>query len=377
MAPDRPHVVVIGAGPAGLSAVLQLRERAGERIGVTLAAAGRKARHLAGTLPVMLEDRPPADFEAELDLDGVRVIGEPVDALDDGHVVVGGRRLAADAVIAAPGLALDPGPLPAWRRTSGGWDLQSAGAAADVRDAPGGDVLIAVASLPYRCPPAPYSLALELADRHRRAGRFTRITVATPEPYPLAGVGGEAPAFIMEACASAGVQVVRSFEPDLAASHEGMLRSADGRELRFRHLFLVPPHRRSPVLAGLPGDGPLVPVDERGATARERLYAVGDCAATGLPRAAGVAEAAGRTAADAVLGDLGLQRPAEPHRPSASCFLWHGGGNVSRIRVDYPEALPPDGQAVVAIDGPSPELARVAEAERKRHLQRARGNCRV
>jgi sulfide:quinone oxidoreductase len=280
----------------------------------------------------------------------------------------------ADAVIAAPGLAVADDSVPHWSRARAGWDpAAGAAAAADLGAVPGGRLVIAICGLPYRCPPAPYSLAMALADRHRRDGRFTKICVASPEAFPLMGLGGEAPAFLMESCAGAGVQLEGRFEVDLDASEDGILRGRDGRELAYEMAFLVPPHRRAGALAALGGDAPLVPVDARCESSLPGLFVIGDAADTGLPHAAGVGEAQGRTAADAVLARLGLAEPQPPHVPEPSCYVRLAGGGVSRIRVRYPDGPPPGGSPRVEIDGPSPDLAHAVEGERLRFLRLAGG----
>ena len=366
------RVLVVGAGPGGLSAAARLRERGGDDVAVTLVTRSGTATHLAGTVPVAVSERPVEDYTVTVALDGVRCRAGEATAVDAGGAIVDGERVGADAVIAAPGLAPDPGGVPGWSRAHVAWDPAAAAAAAPALDAvPGGRLLVVVCALPYRCPPAPYSLAMALATRHRRSGRFTKLCVATPEPFPLIGVGGDAPAFLMEALAGAGVELERGFAPDLKASTDGVLRSDDGRELHYEAVFLVPPHRRAPVLEGLEGEGPVVTVDRRGESARPGVFVVGDAAATGLPRAGGVAEAQGRTAADAVLAQLGLAKTCEPHLPEPSCYVQHAGGAVSRIRLRYPAGLPPDGEAQVAIDGPTPDLAHAAEGERRRFLRLA------
>ena len=76
-----------------------------------------------------------------------------------------------------------------------------------------------------------------------------------------------------------------------------------------------------------------------------------------LPRAADVAAAAGRTAADTVLERFGLASAPDPHRPEPECYLGHGGGRYSRISLRYPDGLPPAGSAAVEIEGPSSDLA--------------------
>lgn len=365
-------MLVVGAGPGGLAAAVRLRERGCDALAVTLVTRDATATHLAGAVPVALGDRRPQDFVVAVGIARVRCRAGEVGAVDGGGATVDGQRIDADAVIAAPGLCADAGAVPAWQRAHAAWDPAAAAAAsAALAGVPGGRLLIAVCALPYRCPPAPYSLAMALADRHRRSGRFTKVCIATPEPFPLMAVGGEAPAFLMDACAGAGVEFEGRFEADLEASEDGVLRSADGRELEYRHALLIPPHRRSPTLRELAGDGPLVTVDERGESPVRGLFVVGDAAATGLPRAAGAAAAQGRTAADAVLARLGLAEPRAPHPPEPSCYVLHAGGAVSRIRLRYPAGLPPDGEPQVAIDGPTPDLAHAAEGERRRFLRLA------
>lgn len=370
----RPHVLVVGAGPGGLAAAARLRERGGDSVEVTLVTHGGKATHLAGTVPVALGDRPANEYISTVAIEGVRCRAGEVSAIDATGAIVDGERIDADAVIAAPGLQLDAGAVPDWPRAHVAWDPAAAEPAASALDSvPGGRLLIAICALPYRCPPAPYSLAMVLADRQRRSGRFTKVCLATPEPFPLMGVGGEAPGFLMDACAGAGVDFEGRFDPDLDASEDGVLRARDGRELDYQLALLVPPHRRSAALDGLDGDEPLVTVDERAESAARGLFVVGDAAATGLPRAAGVAEAQGRTAADAVLARLGLAAVCEPHLPEPSCYVLHAGGAVSRIRLRYPAGLPPDGEPQVAIDGPTPDLAHAVEGERRRFMRLATG----
>ncbi len=195
---------------------------------------------------------------------------------------------------------------------------------------------------------------------------MTRVVATTPEPLPLAGVGGEAPALVMEACAAAGVEVERSLLVDLAASRDGMLRSRDGRELAYDAAFLVPPHVRADCLSDLPGDGPLVAVGERGSVDGTALYVIGDAAATGLPRAAGVARGSGAAAADGALEAIGIA-PAPPPGPiEAACFMFHAGGAASRLRVTV------DGsRQQVEVDPPSLDLLAARDGERRRFLAAA------
>jgi sulfide:quinone oxidoreductase len=87
-----------------------------------------------------------------------------------------------------------------------------------------------------------------------------------------------------------------------------------------------------------------------------------------LPRAADVAAAGGRTAADAALENLGLFRGREPHPPAPECYVHHGEGSYSRISLRYPDGLPPRARPEITLEGPSERLAAGFEASFDRWL---------
>lgn len=364
------RIAVVGGGPAGLSAALRLREREPTEVLVTLIERNGASEYLPGTIPVALGEQPPGAFVQSIELEGIELLQGEASGLHARGLMVDGRDVEADCVIAAPGLETEP--------VDGGtgvyafWSPSEAAVFTDVLGGvmagEAGSVAVVVSSLPYRCPPAPYSLAMQLASALRESGSPTRVSLTTPEEEPLAALGGGVPEFLLESCTEAGVQVHTGFAPDLEALERGELRSERGDELPADVKLVVPPHRRPAALAHLPGQGPLVEVSPSFETDEEGLFVVGDAAAAPFPRAAGPAEAAGRTAADAALARLGFGG-REPHVPQPECYVGHGGGLFSRISLRYPEGLPPAGSAQVVLEGPSSGLAAGAGDA----LQRFRG----
>jgi sulfide:quinone oxidoreductase len=349
-----PTVAIIGAGPGGLAAAKRLMQRAAERINVVLVTPKASATHLASTAEVALGSVEPESAEVPISLCEVRVHVGEAQIADDLRLLVDGAPFQADAVIAAPGLSLDFDAVPEDERVVSAWDPQSAHRAGEILRA-AETICLIVAGVPYRCPPAPFGLATRLAARGQR------VTVCTPEAAPLAGVGPPATRLLQQACGAAGVRLATSFRADLSAGLHGRVRSLSGEEIPFDAALVIPPHRRSSALQALYGDAPLVACAPDG-RAGERLWLVGDARQAPLPRAAGVAVTQGQNAADAVLAELDIAPAPPPALPTPSCWLWVDDRRVARIGLSFPEGLPPNGQALVQIEGPSAELA--VEAQR-------------
>lgn len=352
--------MILGAGPGGVAAAWRLRDRVAEDVEVMLVEREGVAEYLPGTIPTLLGETSPRHWHQRVTLRGIQVRAGEADEVSGDGVKLDGRWIGADAVVAAPGLGLDAGRVP---NSSSGvyalWDPHgAAGAAGAVREMQRGVVAVLISSLPYRCPPAPYGMAMQLAEHYRTQDRKVRVILTTPEEEPLAAISGGVPGFLKASCATAGVELLTDFQPDLASflGNRG-LRSTKGGSISYDLAVVIPPHTRSPLLAGLPGQGPLVEVSSGFESAESGLFVVGDAAQTPLPRAANVAAAAGRTAADAVLARLGLFSEQEPHLPQPECYVGHGGGLYSRISLRYPQGLPPTGEAEVRLEGPSESLA--------------------
>jgi sulfide:quinone oxidoreductase len=97
-----------------------------------------------------------------------------------------------------------------------------------------------------------------------------------------------------------------------------------------------------------------IPVDPGTlATRYPGVYAVGDCATAGVPKAGAFAESAAGAVAAQLIADVRGDPPPEPYRGTGACYVEFGRGRVGRVNIDASGGPPPKG----TFDGPSEELA--------------------
>ena len=142
----------------------------------------------------------------------------------------------------------------------------------------------------------------------------------------------------------------------------------DGAELEYELFLGVPKHRAPDVVlaSGLAEEG-YVPVDSRTLETRfPNVYAVGDVATVGVPKAGVFSEGAARTVAASLLARLRGDEPPAPYDGRGGCYIEFGGGRVGKVDVDFLSGPKPTG----TFREPSSEL--VAEKGRFGSSRRAR-----
>jgi sulfide:quinone oxidoreductase len=142
----------------------------------------------------------------------------------------------------------------------------------------------------------------------------------------------------------------------------------DGQELSYDLFLGVPKHRAPDVViaSGLAEDG-YVPVDSRTLeTAYPRVYAVGDVATVGVPKAGVFSEGAARVVAEALIARLREGEPPRGYAGRGSCYIEFGAGRVGRVDVDFFSGPRPTGTFQ------EPSAALVADKEHFGSSRRAR-----
>jgi sulfide:quinone oxidoreductase len=134
-------------------------------------------------------------------------------------------------------------------------------------------------------------------------------------------------------------------------------------------IFLGVPKHKVPDVVAASGmtEGPWIPVNPKTLQTRfPGVYAVGDVANVGTPKAGVFSEGAARVAAASILADLrGAERPAA-YTGEGTCYVEFGAGRVGRVDVNFLSGPKPTGRFT------EPSVALVREKQQFGSSRRAR-----
>jgi sulfide:quinone oxidoreductase len=339
------RIVVLGAGFGGLELCTMLSEAAGEQIDVTLIDKADAFVFGFSKLDVMFGREAPQGVRLayrDIAKPGVRVLQETITAIDphERKVITDAGVHEADVLVIALGADYDMDATPGL--AEGGNEFYSlAGAerlAGMIPELSRGHVVIGVCGAPFKCPPAPSECALLLHDELTARGvrDACRISFAMPlgtpvppSPETSRALEGEFAERGIEFIAGNGI---RELDPQRKLAKLG-----DGSELPFDLFMGVPKHRAPDVViaSGMTEDG-YIPVDP--ATLQTRfpgVYAVGDVATAGVPKAGVFAEGAARVVAQRLLAEFYGGEDPERHLGRGTCYIEFGAGRIGSVDIDF------------------------------------------
>jgi sulfide:quinone oxidoreductase len=370
------RVVVLGAGFGGLELSSMLAEAGGGEVEVTLIDKGAGFAFGFSKLELMFGratmDQVRVPY-AKIAKPGVRVLRETVTAIDPEalRVTTDSAVYDGDALVIALGADYDIDATPGLAE-AGNEFYSFAGAERLATILPAfsrGHAVIGVCGAPFKCPPAPSECALLLDDELRARGvrEACRISFVIPVAKPVPP-SPETSAALEAEFAERGIEFVPGRRVTALDPDRDVAILDDESELPFDLFLGVPKHRAPDVViaSGLTEEG-YVPVDF--ATLETRfpgVYAVGDVATAGVPKAGVFAEGAARIVAQSLLAKFLGAEPPGRHLGQGTCYIEFGGGRVGGVEIDFLSG--PEKAGVFR--SPSTEL--VAEKEEFGAVRRAR-----
>jgi sulfide:quinone oxidoreductase len=370
----KKHVLILGAGFAGLELAAQLSESLQDEVRVTLLDQGDSFSFGFSKLDVMLGRRAAEDlrlYYRDISLEGVEFRQERVTSIDadQRRVTTDAESYEADVLGVALGADYDFAATPGF--PEGGYEYYTIAGAERLRDAlpdfDAGTILIGILGHPFKCPPAPFEGALLLHDHF--LGRGIRDAVEIRVIGPMAApvpVTREVSRAFLDALEERGIEYVP--KQLVTSIGDGQARLASGGSVPYDHFIGIPAHRVPEVVesSGLAVDG-WVPVDRTNlATRFPGVYALGDVAGLPMAKAGVFAEAAARVVAQDIDAGLRGGEPPRPYEGAGSCYIEFGGGLVGKVDANFLGGPAPTAELV----GPSRELA--AEKKQFGAIRRAR-----
>lgn len=375
------RVVILGGGFAGLTLATELDGLAAEgKADVSLVERNASFQMGFSMQWVLAGRRRPEEGMrpyTALRPRFVRVVHDEVAAIDtaSGIVYTKAHRLPYDRLVVALGAELGPELVPGL--AEGAYNLCDVASVLQLKGAieaiEQGTVLVMVASVPFKCPPAPYEYAFLIDDLLRRRGRRdrVRVVVTTPELQPMPVAGKAVGDAVTSMLAERGIEFHPSRKPKAVDFPRRSIVYEDGAQLAYDVLAAMPPHRAPRVVreAGLTDASGFVPV-KLGTfeTDVANVYAIGDVAALKLPNGnphpkAGVfAEAQALCVARSIAAQLGVGAPVA-----------YSGTGVCFVDVGQEKAAPAEA-FLLEPAGPRVVLAPASEEglEGKRRFERER-----
>jgi sulfide:quinone oxidoreductase len=340
----KKRILVLGAGFGGLELSTMLSEAFGDAIEVTLIDQSEAFYFGFSKLDVMFgrttRDAVLLPYRNILK-PGVRFLQETITSVDPvaRRVTTSRGTHEADFLVIALGADYDFAATPGLAEATEFYTLAGATRLGGLlKTFTGGRVLIAVGGAPFKCPPAPSEAALMMHDHLTTRGirKACEITLILPLETPVPPSPDTSRA-LLAAFAERDITFVADREMKSVDPRRRVVTVDDGREFPYDLLLGVPAIRAPRMLeaSGLTEDG-YVPVKPKTLETRfPDVYAVGDCARQGTPKAGVFAEGAARAVATTLIARLRNQEVQLTHKGTGSCYIEFGGGRIGRVDVDF------------------------------------------
>jgi sulfide:quinone oxidoreductase len=340
----KERILVLGAGFGGLELSTLLSDSLGESAQVTLIDKSDHFMFGFSKLDVMFghaEARATRMPYTNFTKPGVRLVQQTIVKIDPAakRVTTDTETHAADHLVVALGADYD------WEATPGlaeVHDFYTVAGAERLRDElpnfTRGHALIGVCGAPFKCPPAPSECALMLHDylESRGVRGECEISFVLPLSTPVPP-SPETSKALVAAFAERNIKFHPAKRVVKVDAARKIVSLDDNSEMAFDLFLGVPKHRVPSVVldSGLAENGWVTVNPRTLETKFPDVYAVGDGANTGTPKAGVFAEGAAKAVASALISKVRSDEPVKENDGVGTCYIEFGGGQIGKVEVDF------------------------------------------
>jgi sulfide:quinone oxidoreductase len=275
------------------------------------------------------------------------VIGEVARVDEERQIVIltDGLELGYDELVLATGSRLVPEAIEHFDTEA--QHFYSAEAAARLRTAldrfDGGRIVIGIAGMPYKCPPAPLEVAFLIEAEMRQRGLRDRTTIDFCSPIGRAFTIETVSEMATPILERKGIELHTFFNVEAIDPERKVVLSLEGEELPYDLLILVPPHKGQQFLmdSGLaPAPGGWLPTDRATLQVggRPNVYALGDATDLPLSKAGSTAHFEAPVVTERLVAAIegrAVDHPRGDYLGKVMCFFEIGDGKGTLLQFDY------------------------------------------
>ncbi len=278
----------------------------------------------------------------------VRLVVGQVANVDEARQVVAltdGLELGYDQLVLATGSRIVPEAIEHFDTEA--HHFYTAEAAAKLRTAldtfDGGRIVVGIAGMPYKCPPAPLEVSFLIEAELRGRGLRERTTMDYCSPIGRAFTIESVSEMATPILEQKGIELHTFFNVEAIDPERKVVMSLEGEELPYDLLILVPPHKGQQFLmdSGMaPAPGGWLPTDRHTLLVgdRKNVYALGDATDLPLSKAGSTAHFEAPVVAERVSAAILGQAPEGKHadyQGKVMCFFEIGDGKGTLLQFDY------------------------------------------
>jgi sulfide:quinone oxidoreductase len=341
------RILVLGGGVGGTLTANLLSKGLGRDARITVVDPTGMHVYQPGFLYVALgqaNGRWLARDERTLLRPDIELAVEQATRIDVDHGVVQlarGGSLPYDYVVLATGARLVPEAVPGL--IEGSYEFYSLDGAQRLREVlrafRGGRIMVGIAGIPYKCPPAPVEFVFMVEDFLRRRGLRSRSEVTLLSPLNRAFTIESASKLIQPFMGERGIHLSTFFNVESVDPSAGTVSSLEGEKAEYDLLVLVPPHRGQEVVesSGLGDPSGWLPTDRRTlqVEGHERIFALGDATNLPISKSGSTAHFEAPVVASRIASVIRGTAPKSNYGGRVMCFLETGNRRATVLRFDY------------------------------------------
>jgi sulfide:quinone oxidoreductase len=207
----------------------------------------------------------------------------------------------------------------------------------------GGKIVVGIASMPYKCPPAPLEVSFLIESELRERGLREKAEVHFCSPISRAFTIESVSEMATPILEEKGIELHTFFNVEAIDPERKVVLSLEGEELPYDLLILVPPHKGQQFLidSGLaPAPGGWLPTDRHTLRVggRANVYALGDATDLPLSKAGSTAHFEAPVVVEGIVAAVEHRAAKGKHasyKGNVMCFFEIGDGKGTLLRFDY------------------------------------------